>query len=195
MAIADANYRFLYADVGINGRVGDAGVWVRSDLKYAIENEEVKIPPPQNLPLSDVMSPFTFLSDDAFALTNYMVKPYSQRNLSEKQIYFNNMLSRNRRVVENAFGILVNRFRVLCSAIYRDPAEASKIVLTCICLHNFLRTSNINEKNGFDNLSNNEIDNIIETNFRNAPSDRRKPQKSAEKIRDALADYLWTIRD
>jgi hypothetical protein len=42
-----------------------------------------------------------------------------------------------RRVVENGFGILVQRFRVLYSRLQVQPGNADTIVLTCLVLHNF----------------------------------------------------------
>ncbi|XP_070073975.1 uncharacterized protein [Drosophila takahashii] len=106
MAIADAYNRFIYVDVGVNGRVGDGGVWLHSDLKYAIEGKRVHIPLPRTLSQSDRVSSFTFIADDAFSLTDYMIKRYSHTNLTPAQYNFNYMLSTNRRVVESAVGIL-----------------------------------------------------------------------------------------
>jgi len=46
------------------------------------------------------------------------MKPYSLRNLTTEQRVFNYRLSRARRVVENAFGIMSSRFRVLVSRLH-----------------------------------------------------------------------------
>jgi hypothetical protein len=42
-------------------------------------------------------------------------------------------------VVENAFGIMANRFRVLLTPIATNIQIVDDIVLTCCVLHNFLR--------------------------------------------------------
>ncbi len=33
MAIVDADYKFIYIDVGTNGRISDGGVWNKTKLK------------------------------------------------------------------------------------------------------------------------------------------------------------------
>ena len=43
-----------------------------------------------------------------------------------------------RRIVENAFGILANRFRCLLSTLQQDLQNVNSIVLACICLHNIM---------------------------------------------------------
>ena len=57
--------------------------------------------------------PYVFLADDASPLGKRCLKPYSQSFLTPTKRIFNYRLSRVRRVTENAFGTLTNRFRVL----------------------------------------------------------------------------------
>lgn len=52
------------------------------------------------------------VGDDAFALKTHLLKPYGGTNLTKAQKIFNYRLSRARRIVENAFGILASRFRI-----------------------------------------------------------------------------------
>ena len=43
-------------------------------------------------------------------------------------------------MVKNSFGILVKRFRVLLTTMEQRPKVVSDIVLTCVVLHNMLRS-------------------------------------------------------
>ena len=82
------------------------------------------------MPNSEKRTPHVIVGADAFPLSNNLMKPYPHR------------LSRARRVVENAFGILANRFRVFHSAIRLTPDKVVTVVLACLALHNFLLKEN-----------------------------------------------------
>jgi hypothetical protein len=84
--------------------------------------------------------PYFFIGDDAFGLRTTMMKPYSLRGLSNDERIFNYRLSRARRVVENAFGILANRFQILLSTMQHGPSTVKVIVKACMILHNLMRT-------------------------------------------------------
>ena len=49
LAVVDANYKFLYVDVGCNGRVSD-GVFKNSNLSAALEHNTCAIPSHEPLP-------------------------------------------------------------------------------------------------------------------------------------------------
>ncbi|XP_061597942.1 uncharacterized protein LOC133461167 [Cololabis saira] len=141
MALVDSSYRFLYVDVGCNGRISDGGVFGGCTLQDALENRTSNIPAPAPLPGSYQLAPCCVVADEAFPLKEYIMKPYPNHRLSEEQRIFNYRLSRARKVVENAFGILANRFRVFQTTInIQDTAKVEDIVLSCCALHNFLRT-------------------------------------------------------
>ena len=84
---------------------------------------------------------FVIVGDDAFALKNYMMKPFPQRNLTiEKRIY-NYRHSRARRISENMFGILANRWRVFQTTMHLSPERATSVTLSALILHNYLLKS------------------------------------------------------
>lgn len=80
------------------------------------------------------------VADDAFGLKEYLQKPFSQIGLTKERQIFNYRLSRARRIVENAFGILANKFRVFMTPIKLTPEKVETIVFACCTLHNFLRS-------------------------------------------------------
>lgn len=71
------------------------------------------------------------------------MKPFTFKNINRMQRIFNYRLSRARRVVENAFGILSSRFRVLRRPLHLDLENVDAVVLACCALHNFLRTYSV----------------------------------------------------
>ena len=83
--------------------------------------------------------PYVFLADDAFPFGKHCLKPYSQIGLTPMKRVFNYRLSKFCRVIENAFGILTNRFRVFTTKMYLDPDKATTITLASLVLHNMLR--------------------------------------------------------
>lgn len=106
MAVVDADYKFIYANVGVQGRVSDGGMFGQSDLRAAMDRDLLNVPRPEPLPGSNITLPYTFVGDEAFPLRTNLMKPYPFRNLDHGQRIFNYRLSRARRTVENAFGIL-----------------------------------------------------------------------------------------
>ena len=58
LALVDAEYNFLYVDVGCNGRVSDAGVYNKSSLCSAIENNSIHLPEDEYLSNSDIRLPY-----------------------------------------------------------------------------------------------------------------------------------------
>jgi len=84
------------------------------------------------------------VGDEAFPLTEYMMRPYPSKNemILEKRIY-NYRLSRARRIVENLFGILASQWRLLRRAILANISNAIKMIQAIICLHNWLRKHDV----------------------------------------------------
>ena len=83
--------------------------------------------------------PHVIVADDAFPLRENIMKPYTFRSLAHEKKIFNYRLSRARRIVENVFGILANRFRVFLSPMLLSPENVEKVSLASCTLHNFLR--------------------------------------------------------
>nr|XP_023028001.1 putative nuclease HARBI1 [Leptinotarsa decemlineata] len=140
MALADADYKFLYINIGSMGRISDGGVFNTCSLTTKLENNSLNIPKPRPLVGRNKAIPFVIVADDAFAMKPYIMKPYAFRNLHDGQRVFNYRLSRARRIIENCFGIASARFRVLRKLIELEPEKVSIIVSAICILHNFLTT-------------------------------------------------------
>lgn len=136
LGLVDAKYKFLMVDVGVNGRISDGGVIEMTEFFARLKNNELNLPNP-NQTVAGLN--FSFLGDSAFSLRPDVLKPFPQKGITHDKLVFNYRLSRARRVVENAFGILASRFRVFHSTINMRPEKVEDVVLACIVLHNFLR--------------------------------------------------------
>ena len=141
MGLVDADYKFLWIDTGGVGSSSDAHIYNASDLKKCIEKETIGLPPPEPLPgdPSERPTPYFLIGDDAFALSSFMMKPYSKPHMLIEERVFNYRLSRARRVVENAFGIMAARWQILLSTIQVEPKRCQTLVEALVCLHNLCR--------------------------------------------------------
>lgn len=140
LALVDADYKFTYVDIGTNGRISDGGVFKNSALAQALEYNELNIPDPTPLPNRTMNVPYVIVADDAFPHLPSILKPFALRTLTKEQRIFNYRLSRARRIVENTFRILANRFRVFMTHIELSPENVENIVMASCSLHNFLRS-------------------------------------------------------
>ncbi|KFM75519.1 hypothetical protein X975_07116, partial [Stegodyphus mimosarum] len=68
------------------------------------------------------------------------MRPYPGRDLDTEKCVSNYRLSRARRCVENAFGIMAARFRILRKPIIAGLTTSQNIVKASVCLHNYLRS-------------------------------------------------------
>ena len=71
------------------------------------------------------------------------MRPYPGKFATEEQQLFNYHLSRTRRIVENAFGVLAARFRIFNTRINVEPDTTKLIVMAACVLHNILQSSNM----------------------------------------------------
>ena len=139
MAIVDVDYKFIWVIVGSYGSSSDGQIFNNSVLRPMLEEGTLGLPPPSPLPHDDRDTPYFLIGDDAFPLKPWMMKPYSRRHLDHDERIFNYRLSRARRVVENAFGILAMRFQILLGTMQQLPETVDSIVLACTTLHNLPR--------------------------------------------------------
>jgi len=76
LALVDAQLRFIYVDVGTNGRVSDSGVWNKCSLKNHLDRNALHIPPPAPLPGIQDNFPYIIVGDEGFPLSEKLLIPY-----------------------------------------------------------------------------------------------------------------------
>ena len=138
LAIADANAKIIAFDLGSPGSQSDGGIFKDGKLKDTCKSDI--FPPASELHNCGISLPYFLLGDDAFALDVNLMKPYPHRSAMGDEKIFNYRLSRARRIVENAFGLLCAKFRVLLKTLELGVSNAMQVVRACLALHNFLVT-------------------------------------------------------
>ncbi|XP_044584731.1 protein ALP1-like [Cotesia glomerata] len=114
MAICDANYSFTFVDIGAYGRRSDGGIFRDSQMGQKFQQMQMNLPNPEQLTVDGLPLPYVMVGDEAFQLTNYLLRPYPGKGgLNQERNIFYYRLSRARTTIENSFGILVNRWRIL----------------------------------------------------------------------------------
>ncbi|XP_028415306.1 uncharacterized protein LOC114538349 [Dendronephthya gigantea] len=204
LALVDADYKFTYIDIGTNGRISDGGVFRNSALAQALQYGELNLPDPAPLPNRTMKVPYVIVADDAFPLSQNIMKPFALRSLTKDQRIFNYRLSRARRIVENAFGILANRFRIFMKPIELSTHNVENIVMAACSLHNFLRSKsegqNVYTPLGLVDIEDQDTHEIFPGQWRLQPTPEgliplahqgsNRCTDSATKIRQEFCDYF-----
>lgn len=186
MAVADADYKFLYIDVGAYGSEGDGSVFYKTDFGESIVNNTIELP--EDVLIGDRKVPFN--------------KPRG-RPFNDSENIFNYRLSRARRCVENAFGILAAKFVCLNHTLHCGPERAQRIVSACCILHNFLLNDRTT-RNAYcpagmaDHYDENGV--LIEGTWRaksqnivglqNIPQTQMRPNEIAKKNREIFEQFF-----
>jgi hypothetical protein len=84
---------------------------------------------------------YIFVGDEALSLHKHVLKPFSQRDLNHHKKIYNYRISRGRNIVENTFGLIASRFRILHTSIGIGVDKIIHVVLALCALHNYLRRS------------------------------------------------------
>ncbi|KAJ0051176.1 hypothetical protein NL108_015457 [Boleophthalmus pectinirostris] len=134
--------------VGDYGRDSDGGIYARSALRRGMAQKTLQVPSNGPLPNAAHLGnlPVVMVGDAAIPLKPYLLRPYPAQNLTRPERIFNYRLSRARMVVENTFGILASRWRILYRKINLHPDKVDNLVVAACILHNFLNNPNENQR-------------------------------------------------
>lgn len=86
---------------------------------------------------------YHILGDGAYPISPYLLTPYRRTgNLSAIETNYNHKFSATRVKIENAFGLLKQRFRQLKYLEFHSVDKVSKFILACCVLHNICIEAN-----------------------------------------------------
>ena len=98
MAMVDSHYRFIWGSCGYPGNSHDSIIFQSTDLWSKIQKGNYLPQIAKKVGSQDV--PPLVVGDSAFPFTSWLMKPFTNAILTEKQRYFNYRLSRARMVTE-----------------------------------------------------------------------------------------------
>lgn len=190
MAIVGPDYKFLCVDIGGFGKNSDGGIFEESNMGKKFAAGLMNVPGDKSLPGKNQPLPHVLIGDEAFALRPWLMRPfpYRQSRSDVRKENYNTRLCRARRVVENAFGILAQKWRIFYRPIEVSVPTAISLVKTTCILHNFLRTKTCDHQY-FQFLEPPQLTLDALNNFKNDP---RRATNIAFDVRDKFVDFFNT---
>jgi hypothetical protein len=127
-AMCDASCRFTWTSANSRGSTHDSTAWVSTLLAKELDKE------------GGMPAGFWIAGDEAYAASDYMITPYSGKQLDSRKDAFNFYQSSTRITIERAFGCLVARWGVLHRPLTCNLRHSTMVVEACMLLHNICIT-------------------------------------------------------
>lgn len=179
-------------DIGGEGRQCDSTIFQNSELGKRFYNGSLQLPAAKYVMNSNIKLPYVLVADEAFPLTAFMMRPYPRNNLDIRKKVFNYRLSRARRSIECAFGILAARWRIYGKPIIASVSTVRKIIQATIVLHNYIICT---EKDldvtqiQYSNFTTQDRA-VISNGLKDLSRDRSSNPAEAKKIREDFANFF-----
>ena len=122
-ALCDSNYIFQYCSAVCKGATHDVLAYAVSGLKKDLDS-------------GILGDSFYIVGDEAYTCTEALITPFSRDNAGYDQMNFNFFLSSMRIHIEQAFGMLVARWRILKGGLEYYVSRCTDIVCLLMKLHN-----------------------------------------------------------
>lgn len=101
----------------------------------------MSIPDPRPInSLNETPLPYVIVADEAFAMSENLMRPFGGKLLSYEKKIFNYRLTLARRYIECIFGIMCNKWRILHRPLDVNIDFAEYIVKAICVLHNYVIT-------------------------------------------------------
>lgn len=84
LALADANYCFVWIDIGAYGKNSDSGIFKNSSLYKKLTEKSLDLPEPKTLVIENkaTVLPHVIVADEAFGMMENLMRPYGGNSLS-----------------------------------------------------------------------------------------------------------------
>ncbi|KAK2572795.1 Protein ALP1-like [Acropora cervicornis] len=185
--VAGADYRILAATMGHAGNTHDSTIM----KNHSFWKNREDIFPPGSRVIEGVRIPYLETGDSAFKPTPTSMKPCTHKKRTDAQAYYNYRHSSARMVVEQTFGLLKGRFRILWFTNESSIPTVNAITMACCILHNICIVREVAFKyewilarkdiHKLDNSEDDDVD-VVERNVAGA--------SDAKEIRKALTSLF-----
>ena len=191
LAVTSADYMFVMVDIGSYRSSNDSGVLNKTALFKCLKKKKLGIPPSKQLlnDTKETLVPHVLLGDEAFPLHYDLMQPFVRNALTNERHIFSYRLSRARKVVEIAFGILANRWRIFYRHIHLNPNNVTTVVKATVLLHNILTVP-------ADKVCTEVIDNraeIFDDAFQDLANVGSRPATAANDVRNYFTEYFNSV--
>nr|XP_034572294.1 putative nuclease HARBI1 [Setaria viridis] len=195
LAICDFDMRFTFAVAGWLGFAHDTRI-----LNHALANfPSFHMPPKGKYYLVDSGYPNRFGYLAPFKGSTYHIPEFQHRSGPPQGKYemFNFLHSSLRNVIERSFRVLKQKWRILKDMPSFSPRTQKHIIMACLALHNFIRDSNLCDKE-FKRCDDDE-DYLVQHTFgmrqtQGDDSDDVENEDTMNTIRTRIADALVSAR-
>nr|CAH7732281.1 unnamed protein product [Callosobruchus chinensis] len=120
LASCNSSEVFTSVDISWPGSVHDARIWTNSTIQPVISRNQVRV---------------LLLGDSGFGIAPWLMTPFRTPNNPQQQA-FNNLLTRERVIIERCFGQVKQRFPILQYKIRLATEKVPHIIACCFILHN-----------------------------------------------------------
>ena len=147
LALVDCFYKFRWNSRFYGGKAGDAKMWNESELKKSLNlglwpssnnNQFIFAIPDHNG--NDMEFSPDIIADSAFAASVHLMKSYSSQMMNSNDRLYNQILTKGRQMVEQGWGMLLNRFRCWKTTCeWKGPTAPRRLttaIQACMLLHN-----------------------------------------------------------
>ncbi|XP_075149756.1 uncharacterized protein LOC142223788 [Haematobia irritans] len=129
----NTKYQIVNVDVGLIHEVVENDNFIRNLFQDSLTS----LPEAMQMPDTGLMIPSYVCCPNTFPLVKHTMKPYPGKMLGPNKSNFNERLKKCTDYLDNSFGVLLYKWRVLQNKFTCLSETACHIVRSCVILHNF----------------------------------------------------------